>query len=147
MAQPFWKTKSLDKLSTEEWESLCDGCARCCVFQFEDEDNGDLYQTDVVCGLLDMDKCQCTDYPNRQTKVPDCIQITPENILSLKWMPESCAYRQIALGNDLPDWHQLVSGSAKSVVEKGFSVKGKVVSANDVDDIEDHIISWFNPSD
>ncbi len=145
MADAFWETKELHEMTQEEWESLCDGCAKCCLFQFEDEDSGRLLQTDVVCGLLDIDKCQCTDYSNRQARVPDCIQITPENILSLNWMPESCTYRQLALGNDIPEWHPLKTGERGSTVELGHSVRGKVVSANDVDDIEDRIISWFQP--
>ena len=139
---PFWEAKQLDEFTPEEWESLCDGCAKYCRFQFEDEDAKQLLQTDVVCGLLDLKNCRCTDYANRKTRVPDCIQITPDNILSLNWMPDSCSYRQLALGNSLADWHPLVTGKADSTLTSGNSVQGRVVSANDVDDIEARIISW-----
>ncbi|MEL0036347.1 MAG: YcgN family cysteine cluster protein [Gammaproteobacteria bacterium] len=145
MTERFWETKALNEMSASEWESLCDGCAKCCMFQFEDEDTGHLMQTDVVCGLLDIEQCQCTDYANRTTLVPDCIQITPENILTLNWMPESCSYRQLALGNGLPDWHPLLTSDRASTRDLGHSVRGKVVSANEVDDIESRIISWFEP--
>ena len=145
MSDRFWETKPLNELSKEEWESLCDGCAKCCLFQFEDEDTGRLLQTDVVCGLLDLEHCQCTDYENRSVRVPDCIQITPENILTLNWMPESCTYKQLAMGNGIPDWHPLLTNEANSTITSGNSVQGRAVSANDVDDIESRIISWFEP--
>lgn len=138
----FWETKELHEFTEREWELICDGCAKCCRFQFEDEEAKQLLQTDVVCGLLDLKTCQCTDYPNRKTRVPDCIQITPENILELNWMPDSCSYRQLALGNGLADWHPLVTGQADSTITSGQSVQGRVVSANEVDDIEARIISW-----
>lgn len=145
MSDRFWETKPLNELSKEEWESLCDGCAKCCLFQFEDEDTGHLLQTDVVCGLLDLEQCRCTDYENRSVRVPDCIQITPENILTLNWMPESCTYKQLAMGNGIPDWHPLLTKEADSTISSGNSVQGRAVSANDVDDIESRIISWFEP--
>lgn len=145
MTERFWESKALDDMTREEWESLCDGCARCCLYQFEDEESGRLLQTDVVCGLLDLETCRCSDYPNRKIRMPECIEITPENILTLNWMPDTCAYRQLALGNRLPDWHPLISGQGNSTRTSGNSVQGRVVSANEVDDIEARIISWFEP--
>jgi uncharacterized cysteine cluster protein YcgN (CxxCxxCC family) len=46
-------------------------------------------------------------------------------------------------GQSLPDWHPLKTGDRESVVRAGHSVKGRLVSENDVDeaDFERHIIS------
>ena len=58
----FWKTKTLEEMSNAEWESLCDGCARCCLEKLEDEDTGKIYFTHVSCKLLDAGLCACKDY-------------------------------------------------------------------------------------
>jgi len=139
---PFWKDKTLAELNREEWESLCDGCARCCVIKFEDEDSGRIYTTNVVCELLDIGRCRCTHYANRSTLVPTCLTLTPELIPQLSWMPATCAYRLISEGKDLPSWHPLVSGDPKTVHRAGISVRGKVVSAQNVDpdDLPDYVI-------
>ncbi|PCJ48124.1 MAG: hypothetical protein COA74_09650 [Gammaproteobacteria bacterium] len=142
----FWKTKSLQEMTSSEWESICDGCAKCCIFKFEEDDTGHILQTDVVCKLLDLDTCHCTKYEQRKTLVPDCITITPDNILQLKWMPASCSYRLLAQGDDLPAWHSLVTGNPKSMQLANKTVQGRVVSEIEVDDIEDRIIGWFDPN-
>ena len=136
---PFWKEKSLQELSPEEWESLCDGCARCCLHKFIDDDGRLLYSS-VVCRYLDIDKCQCTCYEQRSIKVPDCVIVKPENIDELDWMPSSCAYRLLNEGKELPDWHPLVSGDPNSVHEAGISVRHFAVSEDEVDDPEYYII-------
>jgi uncharacterized protein len=123
---PFWKTKSLSEMTPEEWESLCDGCGRCCLIKMEDEDTGRYYFTDVACRLFDAGTCSCRDYANRDTEVPDCVRLTPENSGELGWMPPSCAYRLLAEGKDLPEWHPLRSGTAESVEAAGVSVKDRV---------------------
>ncbi len=129
---PFWKTKKLTELSPEEWESLCDGCAKCCLIKFEDEDTSVLYHTNLVCELLEIYHCRCTRYAERSLLVPTCLTLTPELASSLPWMPETCAYRLLAEGKDLPLWHPLVSGDRKTVHTSGISVRGKVVSSRDV---------------
>ena len=144
--EAFWKTKSLDQMTTTEWESICDGFAKCCIFKFEEDETGHILQTDVVCKLLDLDNCSCTKYAERKKLVPDCITITPANILELKWMPASCSYRLLAENKDLPSWHPLITGDAKSTQLANKSVQGRVVSERDVDDIEDRIIGWFDPN-
>ena len=106
----FWKTKTLEEMSNVEWESLCDGCARCCLEKLEDEDTGKIYFTHVSCKLLDAGLCTCKDYPNRSDKVPDCVRLTPENVRTLNWLPPSCGYRLVAEGRDLYWWHPLISG-------------------------------------
>ncbi len=142
----FWITKELNEMSPQEWESLCDGCAKCCIFKFEEDETGHILQTDVVCKLLDLESCSCSKYEQRKVLVPDCITITPDNILGLKWMPASCSYRLLASGKELPSWHPLVTENCKSAQLSGKTVQGQVISESDVDDIEDRIIGWFDPN-
>lgn len=139
----------MEAMSRSQWESLCDGCAKCCRMQFIDEEEGLLMQTDVVCYLLDQESLQCSDYANRTQLVPDCMQITPTNIHEYYWLPESCGYRRVAAGKDLPKWHPLMTGSQETMHRSGFSVKGQVVSEQDLldEDIEQRIISWIPISD
>ncbi|NKB20470.1 MAG: YcgN family cysteine cluster protein [Alphaproteobacteria bacterium] len=139
---PFWKRKTLPEMTRTEWESLCDGCARCCLLKLEDIDTGEIAYTDIACKLLDSGACRCSDYKDRQQTVPDCVVLKPDNIGDLSWMPSSCAYRMIAEGKDLAWWHPLVSGDANSVHEAGISVRGKVVPEQRGDDPEDRIVTW-----
>jgi uncharacterized cysteine cluster protein YcgN (CxxCxxCC family) len=127
-----------------EWESLCDGCGRCCLNKLEDADTGEIFFTDVACRLFDAGSCRCTDYANRHVKVVDCIPLTPKNVGELSWLPATCGYRLLAEGRDLYWWHPLVSGDPQSVREAGISVHERVLSENDVPDteLEDHIVEW-----
>lgn len=140
----FWETKRLDEMTSREWESLCDGCAQCCRLKFQDGDTGEITTTPVVCGLLDMRTCRCTHYEERHRLVDDCVELTTENVEQLEWMPETCAYRLLANGKKLFDWHPLISGDPKSVHKAGISVKGQVVSERDVDpeDLLAHVVKW-----
>lgn len=139
---PFWKRKTLAEMTREEWESLCDGCARCCLAKLEDEDTGEIAYTNVACRLLDHESCRCTKYAQRSRFVPDCITLTPENVGQLRWMPSTCAYRLLTEGKDLPDWHPLVSGTPESVHWAGISVRGRIVSERKAIDLEDYIVTW-----
>jgi len=141
----FWKTKTLDEMSNAEWESLCDGCARCCLQKLEDEDNGKIYFTHVSCRLLDAGQCACRDYANRSEQVADCVRLTPANVRTLNWLPPSCAYRLVAEGHDLYWWHPLVSGDRNTVHEAGVSVRGRVQGSESEiadEDLENHIVKW-----
>jgi len=142
---PFWKIKSLETLSSSEWESLCDGCGRCCLVKLEDEDSGQIYYTDLACRLFDPENCRCTDYARRARRVRDCLKLTPAKVKSLQWLPPSCAYRLVAAGKDLPWWHPLVSGSTQTVHEAGVSTRGRVGGTEEkvkLTNYPDHIVTW-----
>jgi uncharacterized cysteine cluster protein YcgN (CxxCxxCC family) len=142
---PFWRAKSLSDMTDSEWESLCDGCGRCCLNKLEDEDTGKIYFTDVSCRLLDTDACRCRDYANRAKQVADCVRLTADNVGGIAWLPPTCAYRLVAQGRDLYWWHPLVSGDPDTVHAAGVSVRGRV-SASEVDvpdeKLEDYLVSW-----
>jgi uncharacterized cysteine cluster protein YcgN (CxxCxxCC family) len=128
---PFWKQKTLQQMSHEEWESLCDGCALCCMHKIEDEDTGEVFYTDLACKLLDLETCQCSDYSNRVRKVPGCLQLTVHETAAFQWLPSTCAYRLIHEGKELREWHPLISGRPGSVHEAGISMLGQAVSEED----------------
>lgn len=142
----FWEEKRLEEMSAVEWEALCDGCGRCCLIKLEDEDTGEIMTSDVHCRLLDGDTCRCTDYPNRKSKVPDCIKLDIHNVGEIAWIPTTCAYRRIAEGKGLSWWHPLVSGDAETVVQAGISVSGRTMAEDDVPEgeWENHIADWPN---
>jgi uncharacterized cysteine cluster protein YcgN (CxxCxxCC family) len=129
---PFWKTKSLAEMSREQWESLCDGCGRCCLNKLEDEDTGRFLYTRAACKLLDLDTCRCTDYPNRKRRVPDCIRLTPARLQKIDWLPPTCAYRLVSEGKDLLLWHHLVCGDREQVHKQRISQAGRMLSENSV---------------
>lgn len=140
----FWERKSLDELSDAEWESLCDGCGRCCLHKLEDEDTGDVHYTDVACKLLDTQSCRCTQYQDRLAHVPDCLLVRPLDEQKLNWLPSSCAYVKVAKGQALAEWHPLISGDPNSVHRAGISVKGRCFSETEVPLVEweHHLIIW-----
>lgn len=140
--EPFWRTKPLADMTRPEWESLCDGCARCCLLKLEDEETGEISYTDVACRLLDLGKCRCKRYRWRKNLVSDCVALTPDLVTELVWLPSTCAYRLIAEGHDLYWWHPLVSGDPETVHQAGISVRGRVVPEDRCADPEDRIVDW-----
>ena len=119
---PFWKTKTLAEMTDKEWESLCDGCGRCCLVVLQDEETRAVHETDICCRLFDPVNRRCTDYQHRHARAPDCVKLTAENAGALDWMPKTCAYRRLARGEDLPDWHPLITGDPDSVARAGIAV-------------------------
>lgn len=134
---PFWRRKSLQQMTSAEWESLCDGCGLCCLVRFEDEDTAEIIPTRVHCKLFNPESCTCADYANRKRHVPDCIKLTPGNIEALQWMPKSCAYRRLHEGRGLAKWHPLVSGDPESVHRAGVSVRGQTINESVLAEPED----------
>jgi uncharacterized cysteine cluster protein YcgN (CxxCxxCC family) len=142
---PFWQRKSLEEMTDSEWESLCDGCGKCCLNKLEEEGTDRTFYTDVGCRLLDGQTCRCHDYDHRIEKVDDCVHLTPETLKTITWLPPSCAYVLLSEGKDLYWWHPLVSGDPTTVHAAGVSVRGRVrASETEVSDdlLEDYIVSW-----
>jgi len=140
----FWLTKSLAEMTLEEWESLCDGCARCCLYKVQYRDTGEVYYTNVACRLLDGRRCRCTSYEQRTRLVPHCLVLTPAKAGELQRLPTTCAYHRLAVGVGLEWWHPLVSGDPNTVYKAGISVHGKVVPEQgvDLDHLEEYIFYW-----
>jgi uncharacterized cysteine cluster protein YcgN (CxxCxxCC family) len=140
--KPFWKTKQLEEMDRAEWESLCDGCGRCCLHKLRDEDTDELSFTNVACRLLDLHSCKCSDYTHRRRRVHDCVSLTPATVREIDWLPPSCAYRRLAEGRGLAWWHPLVSGDPETVHSSGASVRGRALSEKDAGPYEHHIVDW-----
>ena len=142
--KPFWETKSLQEMSESEWESLCDGCGRCCLNKLEDWDTGEIYYTNIACTLFDDKTCRCRDYSNRFETVPDCVKLEPQDVGGYPWLPPTCAYRLLHEGKPLFDWHPLISGDPNSIHRAGVSVQGRSIPEDGIEpeEYEDHVVQW-----
>jgi uncharacterized cysteine cluster protein YcgN (CxxCxxCC family) len=143
--QRFWRHKQLAELTPQEWESLCDGCGRCCLKKLQDAETGKVAYTDVACKLLDRDRCRCRRYQRRRELVPDCVALDPTDMSAFDWLPTTCAYRKVAAGQDLDWWHPLVSGDPDTVHRAGVSVRGRTLAERDVgaDELAARIVRWI----
>lgn len=141
-AAPFWERKTLAEMSREEWEAVCDGCAKCCLSKLRDWDSDEVAYTNVACRLLDLHTCRCKDYAHRRRHVRNCENLTPARVLSLDWLPSTCAYRLLAEGKSLPWWHHLISGDRELVHRVGASVRGRVVAEREAGPLDHHIVDW-----
>lgn len=161
VTENFWEVKSLHEMSRTEWESLCDGCAKCCLNKFIDDDSTDestellptnhiqqgeqIHYSNIACFLLNEKSCQCTKYSERTRLVPDCVRLTQDNLDGVFFMPPSCTYRRLQEGRGIPSWHPLLHKGKKTAMHNaGMSVRGKIVKDDDVsiEQFEDYIVSW-----
>lgn len=140
--EPFWEFKALSEMTDEEWESLCDGCGRCCLYKFQDEDSDEMFFTNVACALFDAESCRCSSYEKRFKSVPECADIRKFTKREYQWLPERCAYRLLFEGKKLKPWHPLVSGDSETVHKAGVSMQGCVINEADADmeSLEDYIV-------
>jgi len=140
----FWEYKTLSKMSDKEWESLCDGCGKCCLNKIIDDDTEELHFTNVSCHLLHTKTCQCRKYEQRFKLVKDCVKVSLDDIEQFHWLPASCAYRRLVEGKPIPEWHPLISGSKSAMHKGGFSVRGKIISESAIvaENLEDYIAIW-----
>jgi uncharacterized cysteine cluster protein YcgN (CxxCxxCC family) len=154
----YWETTSLENMDQKQWEGICDGCAKCCLHKFIDDENvtelattdqikvGEkIHYTNIACNLLNTKTCSCTQYAERTKLVPECVKLTKNNLQDIFFMPPSCSYRRLYEGRGLPSWHPLLNKNKKSVMHKaGMSVRAKTVSDKDVDleQFEDYIALW-----
>ena len=140
----FWQHKELAQMSAEEWESLCDGCTKCCLYRLEDEDTRVVFYTNVRCRMLDAESGRCRDYAQRSARVPDCVTITPAVLEDPYWLPATCAYRRLAEGRALPQWHPLITGDPLSVVTAGQRVCDRTICEEHAGMLEDHLVDWID---
>ena len=126
--KPFYIKLTLDELTSEQWESLCDHCGLCCLRKFEDAATGRIKYSGIACEFLDPETCHCLVYEDRHFVNPECMAIGREVVQQLKWLPETCAYRRLAEGKKLPWWHPLVCGESETVHEAHISARDKAVS-------------------
>lgn len=138
----FWKEKKLCDMTDVEWESLCDGCGKCCLHKLMDEDTDQVYYTNVSCSLLDHTTGRCKDYANRFAAGEECLKLSKDKVEEYEWLPDTCAYKLLFQGKDLPSWHPLITGSHKQMHSKGMSVISmQLVYEDEVLDWEEHIIN------
>ena len=140
-SQAFWVNKSLEEMTQDEWEQVCDGCGLCCLVRVQDEDSGVIFDTNVVCTHYDCDKQQCSSYSDRTSIDGGCVQLTPALVREFDWLPDSCAYRTLMRGENLPSTHPLVSGvnTTPTVVEQ-FAATGLISNSDDLDPVHYLII-------
>ena len=140
----FWQIKTLAEMTDAEWESLCDGCGKCCLHKLEDEESGTVHYTNVACRLMDLKSCRCTRYTERTRLVPECLDLRQRDLAEFHWLPSTCAYRLLAEGDGLPAWHPLVSGKKTSVIDAGVSIRSFAIAEAQTVDLEDHVIEWLD---
>lgn len=137
----FWETKTLEELTSQEWEALCDGCGLCCLNRLQDEedDTAPIYLTRVACHCYDIPGGQCSDYANRHERVEGCMRLTVERVGEYEWLPETCAYRLRYQEKPLPVWHPLITKDPRSARPYGMFALNPVLDNDDIE-LEDYIV-------
>lgn len=140
----FWEKKTLSQMSQNEWESLCDGCGKCCLNKIIDDETEELHFTNVACHLLHTKTCQCRKYEKRLKLVPDCVKVSLDDIDQFHWLPASCAYKLLAEEKPIPEWHPLITGSQSKMHQGGHSIRGKIISETQIapENLADYIAIW-----
>jgi len=149
----FWSRFALTELNHSEWEALCDGCGSCCLIKYIDNDDDEelVEYTDVTCQLMDCTTGYCSHYATRQEYVPDCIQLTMDNLPNMMWLPSHCAYKRLYKGQGLPSWHLLLTENAVITQQQmraaNVGVAGRCVTEIGMSDeeMETRVINWVNP--
>ena len=149
----FWSRFALNELNHSEWEALCDGCGSCCLIKYIDNDDDEelVEYTDVTCQLMDCATGYCQHYATRQEHVPDCIQLTMDNLPNMMWLPSHCAYKRLYKGQGLPSWHLLLTEDAVVTQHEmraaNVGVAGRCVSEIGMSDeeMETRVVNWVNP--
>ena len=59
-------------------------------------------------------------------------------------MPETCAYKLLDEGKELPYWHPLISENNEAIVKSGNSVKNRVTNENKIKNknLPNYIFEW-----
>ena len=126
--RPFWRSKSLEEMTPDEWESICDGCGVCCLQKIENPTTNEITLTSVSCAFLDTTSCRCTIYEARLSLNAECLELEAGGIGAIEWLPETCAYRRLREGQDLEWWHPLISGDPDTVHKAGISIRNRAIS-------------------
>jgi uncharacterized cysteine cluster protein YcgN (CxxCxxCC family) len=142
--EPFWKQKDLADMDRTEWEMLCDGCGKCCLFKLEYKELHEVRYTNVACQYLNILTCRCKSYWNRHALVAGCMVLDSSRVQQFYWLPRTCTYRLLYEGKELPEWHHLVSGDPDTIHKLGHSVKGKVISEEFIHpkQLAEHVTDW-----
>lgn len=144
--QPYWETKTLSQMEEAEWESICDGCGKCCLQKLQDDETNEIYYTDLACQQLNIKSCQCKVYENRFDYVDSCVDLTPKHLDDFVWLPDTCSYKVLHETGKLPDWHPLLIGDHSKMLAQGLTVKDYAINENKVpeEDWETHVIRWVH---
>ncbi len=120
MEKEFWKKKKLYQLSAEEWDALCDHCGKCCLIK--QNFRGHTVFTNFHCKHLNLANCQCKIY-ERRLEEKDCLKVNLTLVASQSnLLPDTCAYKRLFQGQDLPEWHPLITGTFQSVIDSKNAV-------------------------
>lgn len=115
----FWKHKKLSEFSEKEWEAVCMRCGKCCLCKYSK--SGRMFFSNQMCDGFDFKTGRCLRYARRLCD--ECVKVDLDLLHNRpELLPETCAYRLLFDGKELPEYHPLVSGDVNSVRKAGKSV-------------------------